>query len=95
MSTGITSGIAIPHVYCRSVSAEAGAIGVSQCGIEYGALDNKPVHVVFMLVMGDAARENHLRVLNQIFTLVKSEAFALMQSAKDTQEIHDMLSRFY
>jgi mannitol/fructose-specific phosphotransferase system IIA component (Ntr-type) len=95
MSTGIASGIAIPHGYCRSVSAVAGAIGVSQRGIEYGALDSKPVHVVFMLVMGEAARENHLRVLNQVFTLVKSEAFALMRSATDTGEIHNMLSRFH
>jgi mannitol/fructose-specific phosphotransferase system IIA component (Ntr-type) len=95
MSTGIASGVALPHGYCQGVTALAGSIGISQSGIEYKALDNKPVYVVFMLVMGEPAQENHLRVLNQIFSLVKSEAMPLIKAAKDPREIHDILSRVH
>jgi mannitol/fructose-specific phosphotransferase system IIA component (Ntr-type) len=66
MSTGIGSGIAIPHGYSRTISTIAGAIGISKAGIEYDSLDHKPVHLMIMLVMGEASRENHLSVLNKV-----------------------------
>jgi mannitol/fructose-specific phosphotransferase system IIA component (Ntr-type) len=94
MSTGIGSGIAIPHGYCRSVSAITGAIGISKAGIAYGSLDRKPVHLVFMLAMDEASRENHLRILNKVFTLANSEAIATIMAATTTQEVRDVLSRF-
>jgi mannitol/fructose-specific phosphotransferase system IIA component (Ntr-type) len=95
MNTGIISGVALPHGYCRNLAALSGSIGISQSGIEYNALDNKPVYVVFMLVMDERARENHLRVLNQISLLVKSEALPLIKAAKNPREIHDILSRIH
>jgi mannitol/fructose-specific phosphotransferase system IIA component (Ntr-type) len=95
MSTGITSGVAIPHGCCRGIDTMAGAIGISPGGIEFDALDRKPVHVVFMLVMGEAVRENHLRTLNQIVTLVNSEALAIIRTAKSAQDVHTVLSRFH
>ncbi|MDR2136134.1 MAG: PTS sugar transporter subunit IIA [Treponema sp.] len=96
MSTGIGSGIAVPHGYCRSINAAAGAIGISRAGIDdYGSLDQKPVHVLFMLVMSDMSRESHLRVLNQVFKLANSEAIGLMMAAKNTEEVAAILSRFY
>jgi PTS system fructose-specific IIC component/PTS system nitrogen regulatory IIA component len=94
MSTGIASGVAIPHGYCRGIGAIAGAVGISPAGIEYQALDDRPVHVVFMLVMGESRREDHLRVLNRIFALVKSEAFTRLREAKSAGELHGILSRF-
>jgi mannitol/fructose-specific phosphotransferase system IIA component (Ntr-type) len=95
MSTGIGSGIAVPHGYCRSISAITGAIGISKAGIDYDSLDHKPVHLMFMLVMGEASQESHLRVLNEVFMLVNSEASALMMMAKNTQEVYAMLSRIH
>ena len=94
MSTGIASGVAIPHGYCRGISGMAGAIGISPGGIDYGALDNQPVHVVFLMVMGEDSRERHLRALNRIFTLVSSEAFPLLREAKSAGEIQSILVRF-
>ncbi|MDR0707654.1 MAG: PTS sugar transporter subunit IIA [Treponema sp.] len=95
MSTGIGSGIAVPHGYCRSIGAITGAIGISKAGVDYNSLDHKPVHLVFMVVMGEASRENHLRVLNEVFTLINSETRALMMAAKNPQEAYAMLSRIH
>ena len=94
LSTGITSGVAIPHAFCGKIDSIAGAIGVSQTGIEYDALDNKPVYVVFMLVIGESERENHLCILNQVAMLAQSEALALIKKAQNTQAIQAILSRF-
>ena len=95
MSTGIASGVAIPHAFCGSVTGITGAIGISRDGIEYGALDNKPVQVVFMLAIGGPVQEHHLRVLNQIFKLAQSEALALIKKAAAAQDIHAILSQFH
>jgi mannitol/fructose-specific phosphotransferase system IIA component (Ntr-type) len=94
LSTGIGFGVAIPHTTYGGINNMAGAIGVSQTGIEYGALDQKPVNVVFMLVINDKATENHLRILNQLFTLAQSEAIGIIRKAQNTQTINDILSHF-
>ncbi len=49
-STGIGKGIAIPH--CRSVAVDniTLVVGISKQGVEFEALDGKPVHIFFMLV---------------------------------------------
>jgi mannitol/fructose-specific phosphotransferase system IIA component (Ntr-type) len=94
LSTGIGSGVAVPHALCGGIKDIAGAIGISQTGIEYGALDHKPVHVVFMLAINDKATENHLRILNQLFLLAQSEAIAIIRKAQNAQTVKDILSRF-
>jgi len=94
LSTGISSGVAIPHAVCNGIGTIAGAVGISSAGVEYGALDEKPVHIIFMLVLGEAAKEDHLRVLDKIFTLVRTEALSLIKNAKSAQEVYEILSRY-
>jgi mannitol/fructose-specific phosphotransferase system IIA component (Ntr-type) len=91
MSTGIASGIAVPHGYYRGINTIVGALGISEAGIDYGTADKKPVYVVCMLIMGESVKEYHLRVLNQVFTLLKSEAFSLLRSAKTAKEVFDII----
>ena len=94
LSTGISSGVAIPHAVSGGIGTIAGAVGISSAGVEYGALDEKPVHIIFLLVMGEVAQENHLRVLDKIFTLVRTEALTLIKNAKSAQEVYAILSRY-
>ena len=94
MSTGISSGVAVPHAICRGLHKTTGAIAVSQTGIEYNALDQNPVYVVFMLVLCEPAKENHLHILNQISNLVHSEALSRVREAKSVEDICSVLSRF-
>ncbi len=94
LTTGIGSGIAIPHTLCRGIKNIAGAIGISQTGIEYGALDQKPVYVVFMLAISNKAAENHLLILNQLFVLAQSEAITVIRETQNTQAVKDILSCF-
>ena len=93
MSTGIGNGVAIPHVFCGGIDDMAGAIGISQQGIDFGALDNKPVYVIFLLAINARTKENHLRALNQILRLARSEAYQLIKDAKNAQDVHAILSQ--
>jgi len=92
LSTGIGSGIAIPHAFYEGIDKITGAIGISQTGIEYNAQDQQAVNIVFMLIIGGKAHENHLNVLNQLITLAKSDAPAMIKKAQNEEAVIDILS---
>ncbi|MDR2071797.1 MAG: PTS sugar transporter subunit IIA [Treponema sp.] len=94
MNASPVSGVAVPHGYYPGTSGVIGAIGISETDIDYNALDNKPVHSVFLVIMGEAAREKHLHVLSQVLSLINSGALALIRQARDPREVYEVLSRF-
>lgn len=66
-STGVGRGFAIPH--CRSLAASRLrlAFGVHRSGIEYDAVDRKPVHILFLIVAPPTEVSNqYLPVLGKI-----------------------------
>ncbi|MDR0562674.1 MAG: PTS sugar transporter subunit IIA [Spirochaetaceae bacterium] len=93
MNTGIGSGVAAPRGYYPGIDGVFGALGISAQGLAYGAPDNKPVHCIFLLVLGEGSREKHLRILNRIMALVDYDAIPLIRDAKSVEEIHRLLSR--
>lgn len=71
-STGVGRSIAIPH--CRSlvVSRLRLAFGRQPDGVEFQAVDQKPVHYVFLIVAPPLEISNqYLPVLGRIATLAK------------------------
>jgi PTS system nitrogen regulatory IIA component len=94
MNTSIAAGIALPHSYYPGTGDIHGALGISRAGIEYDALDHKPVHFFFLIIMGETSREKHLRVLTRILSLIKSGALADIRAAGSEQEVYDILSHF-
>jgi mannitol/fructose-specific phosphotransferase system IIA component (Ntr-type) len=55
-------------------------------------MDDKPVHVIFLLLTSANEGEKSLRILNLVSKLAQSEAIMLMKNAKSVQEIHSILS---
>jgi mannitol/fructose-specific phosphotransferase system IIA component (Ntr-type) len=94
MNTSVLSGVALPHGYYPGTGNMVGAIGVSQTGIEYDALDHKPVHFIFLIILGETSRENHLGVLSHILSFVHSGALAAVKKAGSREEVYTILSRF-
>jgi len=93
MSTGIGFGIAIPHAFCKGITDVVGAIGISHQGLDYDALDKKPVHVVFLLGISERMEETHLHILNVVFSLMESDMITQIQNAKNAEDIHSILSQ--
>jgi mannitol/fructose-specific phosphotransferase system IIA component (Ntr-type) len=91
-TTVILPGVAVPHGYYNAVNGIAGAIGFSRTGIDYGGPE--PVYSIFMLLMDELSRERHLRILSRLLDLFNSESFAMIQAAKSSQEVYDVLNRF-
>ena len=95
MSTGIMHGIAVPHGNCATVSSVIGVIGISRSGIDYNALDNAPVHLVFMLLCNPKATEAHLEVLKELATVMQNPSFIKEVMEMQTgQEVYDLLCKY-
>ena len=74
-STGIGGGIGIPHGKLASIDSIVVGFGLSRKGVEFDSLDNKPVHIFFLLITPENSTGTHLRVLAQISKLLKRNQF--------------------
>ena len=94
-STGIGRGIAIPHARTDAAEGLAVAFGRSSEGIDFDSLDNKPVHLFFMIACGENITKGHLQVLARIARLCKNEKMkdALMK-ARDSKEVMGFVKSF-
>ena len=64
VSTGVGGGIAIPHAISKSVIIPSIVFGRSEKGIAYGAIDNLPVHLVFLFAIPKSYQDKeYLRTL--------------------------------
>lgn len=62
-STGLGEGIAIPHCRIKSASALVGALITLSEPIEFDAVDDEPVDILFALVAPEDAAQSHLNAL--------------------------------
>lgn len=71
LSTGIGSGVAIPHGKSGSCPGLSIAAGVTRGPIEFDALDGEPVRLFFLLVGPETAAGAHIKALSRISRLVR------------------------
>ena len=69
-STGVGSGIAIPH--CKAVGVDHTAIGAVTIpdGMEFEAWDGEPVRLAFLIVTPEGAERDHVQVLARLSRLL-------------------------
>jgi fructose-specific phosphotransferase system IIA component len=92
-TTGIGSGIAIPHGKSNGVKQTSIAIGKLLEEIEWQAFDKKPVKMVFLLsVKKEDTEEMHLKTISNIATsLSEDETINRLLKATTTEEIIALL----
>ncbi len=75
MSTGIGSGVAIPHVRIDAIREPSVGVGISHEGIDFNTLDNKPVHIIVLFAMPSGSQKEYLQLLAQVMTTMKEPGF--------------------
>jgi nitrogen PTS system EIIA component len=65
-STGLGHGIAIPHGRRKGGSRTIGAFMLLESGVQYDAIDQKPVDLLFGLLVPEASTEEHLNILSKL-----------------------------
>ena len=66
VSTGIGSGVAIPHAFSDHLDHVIAVFGRSKIGIDFEALDNEPVHFIILFIVPRKDYHMHLRTLAAI-----------------------------
>lgn len=91
-STGFGRGVAVPHVKHPSITSMAAAVGVSQDGIEFNALDRQPVYSIFLLLSPEDRPEEHLQAMEVIFKNLSKDTFRrFLRQAGTVEEVRELL----
>ncbi len=73
--TGLGRGIAIPRYIVKEVKEIVLALGIYRDGLDFGALDYKPVKIIWMLLCPEGEREKYISILAHIIRLAMREEF--------------------
>jgi len=70
-STGIGDGIAIPHGKMKGIDHILCAFGRSKEGVDFDAVDGKPVHILFLLLAPEDSAGLHIQMLSRISRILR------------------------
>jgi len=86
-STGIGNGIAIPHGKLAGLSDIILVFARSTSGVPFDAIDNKPIHLIFLLVAPANSTGGHLKALARLSRLLKNDEFRRALLAAPTASV--------
>ncbi|POR17169.1 PTS sugar transporter subunit IIA [Leptospira interrogans] len=94
MSTGIGSGVAIPHCSVNLVDELKCVMGLNPNGIDFDSIDHQPVHIFILLIVPKTKFQEHIKTLAQIAKAlnVKEDREKLIRSGS-FEEIQKAFSR--
>ena len=91
-TTGFGGGVAIPHIKHHTVKEFVGAVAVSKAGVDFSALDHRPVHVFFLLLSPPEEPLEHLKAMENIFRAIQNQNWCrFLKQARDKAEIAELL----
>ncbi len=91
-STGIGSGIAIPHCKLQGLSHGIVAVGMVPDGVDFGAPDGEPVKVLFLVVSPSGSPAEHLQVLAAISRWLRADHHAeRLLELRDPAQVYSLL----
>ena len=85
LSTGFGLGLAIPHAKLKSIRDFVVAVGIHREGVDFDSLDEKPVHVLVMILGPDSRQEEYLLVLSRVTAFLKDNRERLLTQGSSEQ----------
>ena len=93
-STAVGNGIAIPHVNDETISKPKGFIAILSKGIDFGAADNQPVDIIFLLIAPSKQGSEHLQALAAVSRLLRnSSLITKLRGCKSTESALAVISQ--
>jgi fructose-specific phosphotransferase system IIA component len=91
MSTGVGKGFAIPHAKTDSVAEIVAAFGKLDKPIDFQALDEQPVNLIFLLVGKESLVGPHIKLLSRISRMMNKDEFReSLAKANSAKEIYTL-----
>lgn len=84
-STGLGHGVAIPHGRVKNTDKTLVALIKLEHGIDYDAIDNQPVDLLFALLVPEHSTDEHLQLLSQLAEMFSDpELVKQLRAANDS-----------
>ncbi len=95
-STGLGQGIAIPHGRIKGLKHPVGAFVRLAAPVQFDAPDGKPVDLIFVLLVPEAANEHHLQLLSELAQMFSDKAFReQLGAAPDAAGLHGLFANWH
>ena len=93
-TTGIGEGIAIPHGKCDAVKKPGLAAMVVKNGVEFEALDDEPVTLLFLIAAPNTEDNIHLDVLSKLSVMLMDDNFTeSLRNAGSVDEFMEIIDK--
>ena len=94
MSTGIGYGIAIPHARIQGIDRLYLTVGRAPKGIEFKAIDELPVQLLFMMLSPKNTSSEHTQVLSKLSRIMSyEEVRTKLLEVKTAEQMLDAIVR--
>lgn len=94
LSTGIGGGVAVPHGKSAAVDDLVLVAGRTREPVDFEALDERPIRLVFLLIGPESAAGLHVKALSRISRLLRSPAVRdELAAAESPQAFYEALQR--
>ncbi len=91
-TTAFGEGIAIPHARIPNIKSPKILFMKLSEGIDFDAVDNKKVDLIFSLIVPDTKDASHIEILSKVASLVDSKSLVQkIRDLSDKQKILDLL----
>ncbi|TBU78649.1 PTS IIA-like nitrogen-regulatory protein PtsN [Pseudomonas daroniae] len=88
-STGFGNGIAIPHCRLPGCSTPISALLKLNIAVDFDAIDGAPVDLLFVLLVPEAATDEHLELLRQIASMFdREDVRERLRQAQDSESLY-------
>lgn len=92
MSTGMKSGIGIPHGKSSCVDGLVACVAVSENPVDFDALDKKPCRIFVMTISNKYKTGPHLEFLAEVTRLLNDEEFRQqLLTARTDRELYEII----
>lgn len=91
-TTGVGNGIAIPHGKLDDVKELCGMFAKLDAPVDFDAIDDQPVDLIFVLLAPESAGADHLKALAWVSRLLRDTTICdKIRSSEDRQVILDLI----
>jgi PTS system nitrogen regulatory IIA component len=92
-STAVGNGIAIPHGKMPTLTRLFGLFARLDRPVDFEALDNQPVDLIFLLLAPEGAGADHLKALARIARLLRDPSIAhKLRASHDAESLYAVLA---
>jgi nitrogen PTS system EIIA component len=92
-STGLGSGVAVPHGRIKGLKHAIAAVVQLQTPIAFDSADGLPVSLLIFLLVPENATEEHLEILSEVAELLSDEGIRqTLITSTDALQLHKVLA---